>query len=140
MPAREDTELPPWSRDPVFSHMDFVRPHVSVSGSKTTNAAAQVPLPTLLTSASSRREAVEFMLDGLLRKLSRSLMMAMADIEPERSTGSYGVDSLVAVEVRNWFLREAKVDMPVFEILQANTLTGFSGESSRKKQASLRRL
>jgi hypothetical protein len=37
------------------------------------------------------------------------------------STGAYGFDPLIAVDIRNWIFREAKADMPIFEILQAET-------------------
>ena len=37
---------------------------------------------------------------------------------------SYGVDSLVAVELRNWFAREFAAEVPVFE-----TMGGASFES-----------
>lgn len=125
--TKDDKELPFWSRDPVFSHMDYVRPHLRASTqNKSTADTIQQPLPTLLTSATSLREANTSVVDALLKKLSRSLMMPMEDIDANRSTGAHGIDSLIAVEIRNWLFREAKVDLPVFEILQAPSLIALA--------------
>ncbi|KAK4172635.1 hypothetical protein QBC36DRAFT_196527, partial [Triangularia setosa] len=38
-------------------------------------------------------------------------------IDPTQPLSVYGVDSLVAVELRNWLREALKVDMAVFEIL-----------------------
>lgn len=49
-------------------------------------------------------------------------MIALHDIDTASPTSQYGVDSLVAVELRDWILREIEADIPVFEILQASSL------------------
>ncbi|KFY81215.1 hypothetical protein V499_00041 [Pseudogymnoascus sp. VKM F-103] len=131
--SREDRELPFWSRDPVFSHMEYVRPHLIMSRrGNNTKDVVQQPLPKLLASATSVGEVNAYMLDALLRKLSRSLMMPLEDIDASKSTAAYGIDSLIAVEIRNWFFREAKADIPVFEILQVSTLTALAEQAVSK--------
>jgi acyl carrier protein len=130
-------ELPFWSRDPVFSHLDFVRPHLrrGKGEAEGTNAAAaqkQLPLPDLLSSANTARDADKFVLDALLQKLARALLMALEDMDAQKPTAEYGVDSLIAVELRNWFSREAKVEVPVFEILQAASLAALASMVAAK--------
>lgn len=129
-------ELPFWSRDPVFSHMDFVRPHIhkakQIDDATDASAKEQQPLPTLLASAASAKDAAAYVLDALIRKLARSLMMNHNDIDAKRPMAAYGVDSLIAVELRNWFAREGKVEMPVFEILQAASLTALASKAAGK--------
>ena len=39
------------------------------------------------------------------------------DIDTSKPLYHYGVDSLVAVEIRNWIMREIKSDISVFDIL-----------------------
>ncbi|KAK4153322.1 hypothetical protein C8A00DRAFT_33947 [Chaetomidium leptoderma] len=125
-----EEELPFWGRDPVFSHMDFVRPHLRQGKGKDPNGQQQQqqqqPLPALLGEAKSLGEAEVGVLEALLRKLARSLLMRREDIDVKKPTGAYGVDSLVAVELRNWFSREARVEVPVFEILQASSLAALA--------------
>jgi len=128
-----DQELPFWSRDPVFSHMENLRPHLARSArGNAVEGSSQKSLSELLGAAMSLSGAVAYVLDALLRKLSRSLMIALEDIDVGKSTGAYGIDSLIAVDIRNWILREAKADVPVFEILQAVTLTALAHKVAEK--------
>lgn len=121
--ASKGIELPFWSRDPVFSHMDFVRHHLRKSKKEDDGASTlQKPLRESLAAATSLEEAETYLLDGLLRKLARGLMMVVEDLDPRKDMAAYGVDSLVAVELRNWLARDAGVDMPVFEILRPVSL------------------
>lgn len=122
--AENGEELPFWSRDPVFSHMDFVRPHLRKSNKgEDGSSATRRPIRESLATATSLEEAESNLLDGLLRKLARGLMMVVEDLDPKKEMGHYGVDSLVAVDLRNWLARDAGVDMPVFEILRPIPLT-----------------
>nr|ALQ32881.1 putative polyketide synthase [Fusarium miscanthi] len=123
-PDNQDRELPFWSRDPVFSHLAFARPHLSASYNR--QGAVAADLATLLGSATSISEAHHHMLEAFLQRLSKSLMMPVAEIDPDKPTGSFGIDSLVAVELRNWFVRKTKVNIPVFEILQASSLLSLA--------------
>ncbi|AEO60830.1 hypothetical protein MYCTH_38980, partial [Thermothelomyces thermophilus ATCC 42464] len=59
-------------------------------------------------------------------------VMQTEDVDVKRPTGAYGIDSLVAVELRNWFSRDARVEVPVFEILQASSLAGVAKAVARK--------
>ena len=44
-------------------------------------------------------------------------------LEPTRPLANYGVDSLVAVEFRNWVRAELAIEMSTLEIVGARTLT-----------------
>ncbi|KAI0382791.1 putative polyketide synthase [Hypomontagnella monticulosa] len=114
---RSQGDVPHWFRDPVFSHLHNMRArHIDNSAHSGPSLAQQLK-ETVSVSA-----AAAIVLDALMKKLSKSLMIALEDIDASSPTSVYGVDSLVAVEVRNWLLREVKADVPVFEILQASSL------------------
>ena len=51
------------------------------------------------------------------------MMIAMDEIDVNRPVSSYGVDSLVAAEMRNWCFRDLKADISVFELLSGNSIT-----------------
>jgi hypothetical protein len=122
-----------WSRDPVFSHMENLRQHLT-TGIRSTDitAVVQQPLPTLLAAATHIDDANASTLDALKRKLSRALMVPAEEMDANKSTSAYGMDSLISVEIRNWITREAKADVPVFEILQAASLTALAKEIVRR--------
>jgi zearalenone synthase (highly reducing iterative type I polyketide synthase) len=46
----------------------------------------------------------------------------------------YGVDSLVALEVRNWITREMKANIALLEILAAVPMSGFAGKIAEKSK------
>jgi acyl carrier protein len=54
------------------------------------------------------------------------------DINPEHHLGQYGIDSLVALEIRNWIKKELGADLAVFEISGEATLQSIGKIVSRK--------
>ena len=56
---------------------------------------------------------------ALTAKLAKSLMISPEDIDTSLPTSTYGVDSLVAAELRNWCGQEIKAVVSVFDFLNA---------------------
>ena len=56
-------------------------------------------------------------LEAFKQKLGRLLALEVKDVHEEDTIAGHGVDSLVAVEIRNWLRKEVKADVTVFEIL-----------------------
>lgn len=68
-------------------------------------------------ASKSPEEAAEVVVEAIIKKLSKSLI-AMQDgssVERDRPLSVLGVDSLLAIELRNWIVKEFKVDLAVFE-------------------------
>ncbi len=124
-----DGEAPFFARDPVLSHLPYLRPHLktsaAVEASNDGNTTTAISLAAQLSSSPSPEAAKEFILVALLKKLSRSLMMDVSELDASRSMSSYGTDSLVAVEIKNWVQREMKISVSVFEILQSTSIAGL---------------
>ncbi|KIM95148.1 hypothetical protein OIDMADRAFT_60307 [Oidiodendron maius Zn] len=53
----------------------------------------------------------------LTAKLRAMLQLSDQVIDRNAPLIKLGIDSLVAVQVRSWFLKELKVDMPVLKLL-----------------------
>ena len=64
-------------------------------------ADAAVHVKGKLAAATSLTHAAEIVEGGLAAKLSKSLNMPIDDLDTAKPVHSYGVDSLVAIEVRN---------------------------------------
>ena len=64
--------------------------------------------------------------DAITRKLARTLGTAVEDIDTARPMHYYGVDSLVAVELRNWFVRDMGADLAIFDILGGASISALS--------------
>ncbi|KAK8076940.1 hypothetical protein PG996_003110 [Apiospora saccharicola] len=135
------TELPTWTRNPILSHLDYARPRGIIrtehsDKGPTARAAATTaktpPLRELLKQhLDAGQEAAglrDDVLGALTARLARALMIPASEVDTLESTSSLGADSLVAVEVRNWLLREGGVAFPVFEILQAPSVVALAGK------------
>lgn len=109
---------PFWKSSPVFSHL----PKLGARSVAHSNNTGVQSTQSLLKAALSLSDAVTVIINAMTIKLSRSLMMDIAELDPTRPTSAFGIDSLVAVELRNWFQKDMKADIAVFEILQANSL------------------
>jgi hypothetical protein len=70
----------------------------------------------LLAAAKSPQEAGEIVLEALLEKLTKVLSVDAAELDPARPMHAYGVDSLVAVELRTWMAKEIGSNVSVFEM------------------------
>lgn len=65
--------------------------------------------------------------EGFSRKLQAALQLSLEDEAARENLAAtnaddLGIDSLVAVEIRSWFLRELDVDLPVLKILGGCTI------------------
>ena len=129
--ATENT--PFFARDPVLSHLHYLRPHLKlqktaeqITSDSDSNVAPTLSLAAQLSSFSSSSADPStlkaLVLTALLKKLSRSLMMEPSEIDAGRSLAAYGADSLVAVELKNWVLRETKAQVSVFDIMQSSSV------------------
>lgn len=77
-----------------------------------------------LADAQSLTDARSLVLNALTLKISDVLMKSPEDVvDPTVPMASYGLDSLVAVEVRNWIARELEVKVSMFDLVSGNSLS-----------------
>lgn len=72
-----------------------------------------------LAEVKTMAEAGLIVQGALTAKLAKSLMIAPEDIDTSLPSSTYGVDSLVAAELRNWCGQEIKAVVSVFDFLNA---------------------
>ncbi|TGO19696.1 hypothetical protein BTUL_0003g01530 [Botrytis tulipae] len=75
-----------------------------------------------------KEEAVNYVSEHLVRGLSTVLMINKDEINPQaRAIASYGLDSMIGAEFRNWIFTEFKVDIPFQQLLAPNsTIASFT--------------
>ncbi|PKK44713.1 hypothetical protein CI102_11994 [Trichoderma harzianum] len=112
---------PYWTRTALYSYLNLVdiAPPNLLAGSETSNR----DMRTMLVSAKSFEEATVIVRDGLSIMLSKAMNMLPSEIDMNKSLNAYGVDSLVAVTIRNWILNNCGVQFSVFEILSDSPIT-----------------
>ncbi|KAH7376169.1 hypothetical protein B0T11DRAFT_314546 [Plectosphaerella cucumerina] len=70
--------------------------------------------------------AAKVIADALAAKMAEVFHLVSSEIDRAMPMSHYGVDSLVAVELRNWLGTAAKSKVSVFEILQTPSLVEFA--------------
>ncbi|OQD60396.1 hypothetical protein PENPOL_c024G00628 [Penicillium polonicum] len=115
----DDDESKSWVSNPMFQHLVYKSSNLVVADKK---GKYGVLIKTRLFEATSNQEVIEILQDGFVLKLQSALQAdpnkPMLDMSPDE----LGVDSLVAVDLRSWFLKELGVDMPVLKIFNAASI------------------
>ncbi|GIC84422.1 type I polyketide synthase [Aspergillus udagawae] len=117
-----------WIKRPFYQHMTLVEgTEAGISGkAEHTNFAA------LFANAGSEADVTAAVTEQLKIKLSKMLSLPLAEIDVEKPIHQYGVDSLAAVELRNWFSRELRADVAIFDILGGANIASAVGLAVRK--------
>ncbi|GKZ27179.1 type I Iterative Polyketide synthase (PKS) [Aspergillus brasiliensis] len=113
MMAQGAEKYPWWFNDAKFSHLVQVDTHQVIQ----TRDEDSVQVQEQLSRVTSVDAASEIVCEALVAKLAKSMMMPVDDIEHTRPVSSYGVDSLLAVELRGWIFTELQADVSVFDLL-----------------------
>ncbi|EHA24700.1 hypothetical protein ASPNIDRAFT_210217 [Aspergillus niger ATCC 1015] len=111
---KQGKELLPYMKRTMYRHLH--RMDQSTTASAPTSAQA-VDYGALLGDADNVEEAGAIIATALAQRLSQALSVPEEDVDINRPAHSFGVDSLVAVELRFWFANEMKAELSVFNIL-----------------------
>ncbi|KAF1967921.1 ketoacyl-synt-domain-containing protein [Bimuria novae-zelandiae CBS 107.79] len=115
-------EVPAAYAQPLFSRLRVIERDEAVSSSAENKQANVTDYGKQFQAASSLVEAATVVVDGLVNRLSQALSMSAEDIEPTKPLHQYGVDSLIAVEMRNWFAKEFASNVAIFTFLGAPSI------------------
>lgn len=89
------------------------------------SSIAVKPLATRLREAGSNDEAGRLVGDAITAKIADIFMIPLTEIDLAQSPARYGIDSLVAVELRNMLMLQAAADISIFNILQSASLASL---------------
>ncbi|KAJ8071429.1 hypothetical protein OCU04_001750 [Sclerotinia nivalis] len=117
---RITTPPPFWTSDAKFKHLRLA--HEALSSSLADSPSANISFNTGLKSATTLEEAQEVVTRGLLHILPSVLMLEAEDMDITRSLSNYALDSLVAIEVRNFIAREFEANLQVLELLSSGSI------------------
>ncbi|KAI8632693.1 polyketide synthase [Xylariaceae sp. FL1651] len=128
-----------WMHESRFAGLRYRDPdRASQTGSKAGQASSS-GLQIALSQAKSMDAASEVMLAALNEKLATMFSLSIEDVAASANLSALGVDSLIAVELRNWIAAQAASDVSIFDLMQPVTLSQFSrvvvGRSSLLSQA-----
>jgi NAD(P)-dependent dehydrogenase (short-subunit alcohol dehydrogenase family) len=123
-----------WLKNPRLSHMTPIAfSHGGADGSD--QAASSVPgsVRQHVEDAKSEEEAVATVVDAFCAQLDKALQLpgGQAAENAHRAVIDLGIDSLIAVEIRNWFLKQLGADVPVVRILGGDSVMQICTTAAR---------
>lgn len=119
-----------WLRNPKAWHLisHAVNPTTSASGTN-----ENVPIRKQLELAKSTGKATDIIAEGFIKEVRSRLQLSAEESLTGASTlTEMGVDSLVAIELRHWFVRELSVDLPVLQIIGGSSIQELAGTAASK--------
>ncbi|OOF97571.1 hypothetical protein ASPCADRAFT_129251 [Aspergillus carbonarius ITEM 5010] len=119
LPA-EAPDRPLWYNFPQFACLTIRDPN-SAGSNKASNAAAGtvIPIKDQLAEAKTTEDVRNIVTDNFLKEMCS--MLHMGDdyaMTPAVRTDELGLDSLVAVRIRSWFLSHFQVNIPALKIIK----------------------
>ncbi|KAL1843114.1 hypothetical protein VTJ49DRAFT_3061 [Mycothermus thermophilus] len=134
------TLRPFWTDDAKFKAMRLAAEEEAAALAASTGTTT-VSFNAALRAATTRAEAEDAVCRGLVDKITSVLMMEKDELDVTRSLAHYPLDSLVAIEIRNFITREFEANLQVLELLSSGsvqTLAKLVCEKSKIVKAELK--
>ncbi|KAJ4382621.1 hypothetical protein N0V86_001843 [Didymella sp. IMI 355093] len=128
---------PPWYTDPRFKPLTVKSLPATTDDAISPHVADVASLTMKLADAGKKKDldgATSIATEALVAKIADILRIPTSEIDADRPLYLYGVDSLVALEVRNWITREMKANMALLDILAAVPIKDFAMQIARKSK------
>ncbi|KAH9869266.1 hypothetical protein IAQ61_006471 [Plenodomus lingam] len=122
---------PFWSHDAKFLHL--LKAAEADSASSPTSAAKS--WSALFKAATCRPEAAQVVCEALVQKIAEVIAMEPEALDIGRALSHYPLDSLTAIEVRNFIARMFEANMQVLELLASGTISSLAQVVCGKSKA-----
>lgn len=109
-----------WRLEPRFAHLSLPG-----DGSDGEGSAQQSLKDRLINS--STETAHGLLVEALKERLADVFAMSASEVDAEMPLTAYGVDSLVAGELRNWLVINVVGGVSIFDVTQSNSLKDLAG-------------
>ncbi|KAI0836425.1 hypothetical protein F5Y06DRAFT_305204 [Hypoxylon sp. FL0890] len=119
----DENSTPIWTRNPRFAHVVTRKVVVDKPATPSMQMESTQDLLKQAKTKDDVSRVIQFAIIGRLRNILQAggedSMQGSPLLQP---TSRLGVDSLVAIEIRSWMLRELEVDVPVLKLMSDATV------------------
>ncbi|KAI9693988.1 MAG: putative Hybrid PKS-NRPS biosynthetic cluster [Bathelium mastoideum] len=129
MARMDDADKVTWFYNPKFSHC-VLWPEGGANEAATSKQNVSVKAQLLM--ATTPEAVVETIQDAFVGKLKSSLQIDASVSIVNMGADELGLDSLVAVDIRSWFIKELNVEMPVLKVLGGFTVAELVADAVEK--------
>ena len=128
-----DGQWPYYANDPRFADL---KAECLAAAEREGLVPKQVVSPgNAFRAAKSDEDATAIAAQGILQKLSEVLTIAIENLDVARNITSYGLDSLTAIERRNWIAKELRANLQILELLSSGTINDLAALTVQKTSA-----
>jgi hypothetical protein len=121
--TKKGVPLPAFMSYPLFKQL-----HAADLSATSMNEETDFPIQKLLRSCHSLDAAAKYVEEALQHQLSSMMSVPKEEFDPHKPLQAYGVDSLIAVEIRTWISKSMGADVAVFDILGRSSIVDFSAK------------
>nr|P9WET8.1 RecName: Full=Highly reducing polyketide synthase Preu1; AltName: Full=biosynthesis protein Preu1 [Preussia isomera]UNY67713.1 polyketide synthase Preu1 [Preussia isomera] len=123
--------LPFYYRDPRFSAMQFMDLDETLTSAGGSAGNESVSMEEQLASAKSREQANGIVLEALRAQVAKALRCPAEDIDTARPLHYYGMDSLMAVDMRGWVQGKLKAEISLFDVMSGSSISALAEKISK---------
>jgi hypothetical protein len=127
------TMRPFWSTDAKFVHLLRAADAASCSSATT----AKISWSAAFKAAASRAEAEHVVCSALVEKIAEVISMELEELDTSRALSHYPLDSLTAIEVRNFITRMFEANLQVLELLASGSIESLAKVVCVKTKAAM---
>lgn len=109
-----------------------LRPHEADSSVGASPVGGSNSLAARLAKAESLEQAADQVGAAIAEKISGIFMIPLDEVDLAHKPAQYGIDSLVAVELRNMLVQQAAAEVSIFDIMQSVSLAALAAAVAAK--------
>jgi len=117
-----------WNRDTRFEALEKVNSNSTLAASNSGPG-----IKGQLATAKTLTEAGKVIEGALVKKLAE-MFSGSDEIDPSLPLAQFGVDSLVAVELRNWLVAMLEAECSIFDVMHASSVRGLGIKIAEKSR------
>ncbi|KAL2759081.1 hypothetical protein ACRALDRAFT_1040872 [Sodiomyces alcalophilus JCM 7366] len=118
---------------PMFRHL-FQMGTPSQSSLPENGPASAADRASLLSKAGSLDKAAALVCEWFTGKIAHTLGLAEEDVDVKKPLHTFNVDSLVAIDLKNWFAREIGAEVEVFALLGNTPIEQVAEQAATKSR------
>lgn len=112
-------KMPFWASDAKYKDLRIA---AEATAALLNQGSKSISWNTAFKAAESLPEAEQVVCDGLVEKIAKTLGLEQEELDPTRNLSNYALDSLTAIDVRNFIVREFEATLQVLELLASGTI------------------
>jgi len=131
--CRQGLDAPFYYDDPRFSFlkkMDLEQA-LKETGANEDSSSSGPTLATQLGQCKILNDASKVITTALSALLAKALQTSADNIDSDKPLHSYGVDSLMAVEIRTWIMQQIKAEVTLFDVLSGTSISMLAAKIAR---------